>query len=58
MAAAERCQPSEPERYDELRHHLGIVSQLAMMEDRQPCPEQYNAGLASRPASDLPVDAG
>jgi hypothetical protein len=41
--------PSEPERYDELRHHLGIVSQLAMMEDRQPCPEQYNAGLPAGP---------
>lgn len=38
--------PSEPERYDELRHHLGIVSQLAMMEDRQQQPDQLNAGLA------------
>ncbi|WP_287879297.1 diguanylate cyclase [Aquitalea sp.] len=38
--------PSEPERYDELRHHLGIVSQLAMMEDRQQQPDQLHAGLA------------
>jgi diguanylate cyclase (GGDEF)-like protein len=35
--------PSEPERYDELRHHLGIVSQLAMMEDRQQAPDQLHA---------------
>ncbi|WP_374553793.1 GGDEF domain-containing protein [Aquitalea pelogenes] len=38
--------PSEPERYNELRHHLGIVSQLAMMADRQTTPEPYNPGLS------------
>ncbi|WP_246043411.1 GGDEF domain-containing protein [Aquitalea aquatilis] len=37
--------PGETERYGALRHHLGIVSQLAMMEGRQLLPEHFSGGL-------------
>uniref|UniRef100_A0A8W7PSS3 Response regulatory domain-containing protein n=1 Tax=Anopheles coluzzii TaxID=1518534 RepID=A0A8W7PSS3_ANOCL len=37
--------PGETERYGALRHHLGIVSQLAMMEGRQLLSEHFSGGL-------------
>ncbi len=39
--------PSENERYDLLRHHLGIVSQLGMMAE-QPLPSDSYASALSR----------
>ena len=34
-----QSQPSENERYNRLRHHLGLVSQLGMMERKDGLPE-------------------